>query len=85
MKNVKKYISYLSKSGSLGLWLSKDERYAFLENNNKTLYEPYGGIMKEYVTVPDELMQNTEELKECRNISYAYVKTLKPKPTKKKS
>jgi TfoX/Sxy family transcriptional regulator of competence genes len=41
--------------------------------------------MKEYVSVPDELLENTEELKQYLDLSYAYVRTLKPKPTKKKS
>jgi TfoX/Sxy family transcriptional regulator of competence genes len=77
--------TYLSKTGSLGIRLSKEEREAFLEKYNTTLYESYGAIMKEYVTVPDELLQKTEELKGYLDLSYEYVKTLKPKPTKKKS
>jgi TfoX/Sxy family transcriptional regulator of competence genes len=76
--------SHLSKTGTLGLRLPKEEREAFLEKYNTTLYESYGAIMKEYVTVPDELLHNTEELKGYLDLSYAYIKTLKPKPTKKK-
>ena len=56
--------TYLSKSGSLGIRLPKDEREDFLEKYNTILYESHGAIMKEYVTVPDELLKNTEELKE---------------------
>jgi hypothetical protein len=41
--------------------------------------------MKEYVTVPDELLLNTQELEPYLDISYEYIKTLKPKLTKKKS
>ena len=77
--------TYLSKSGSLGIRLSKEEREAFLEEYNTTLYESHGAIMKEYVTVPDDLLENTEELEKYLDLSYEYVKTLKPKPTKKKS
>ena len=77
--------TYLSKTGSMGLRLPKDEREAFLEKYNTTLYESHGAIMKEYVTVPDKLLENTGELKGYLDLSYAYVKTLKPKPTKKKS
>ena len=77
--------TYLSKSGSLGIRLPKEEREAFLEKYNTTLFESYGAIMKEYVTVPDELLENTEELKPYLDKSYEYVKTLKPKPAKKKS
>ena len=77
--------SYLSKTGSLGLRLPKEERESFLKKYNTTLYESHGAIMKEYVTVPDELLQNTQELKKYLDLSYEYIKTLKPKPTKKKS
>ena len=77
--------TYLSKSGSCGIRLPKDERQTFLEKYNTTLYESHGAIMKEYVTVPDELLMNTEELTQYLDMSYAYVKSLKPKPSKKKS
>jgi len=77
--------THLSKTGSLGIRLPKEEREKFLEDYHTTLYESYGAIMKEYVTVPDELLENTEELIKYLDLSYEYIKTLKPKPTKKKS
>ena len=76
--------SLLSKEGKLGLRLPKDEREAFLEKYNTILFEQYGAIMKEYVTVPDDLLPKTGALKKYLEISFEYVKTLKPKPTKKK-
>ena len=76
--------TYLSKTGSLGIRLPKEEREGFLEEYNSTLYESHGAIMKEYVTVPDELLQNTDELKQYLDLSYEYVQTFKPKPSKKK-
>ncbi len=39
--------------------------------------------MKEYVAVPDALLKKTRELQKYLELSYAYAKTLKPKPTKK--
>jgi len=77
--------SYLSKSGSMGLRLPTVEREAFLEKYDTKLFEQYGAVMKEYVTVPDNLLENTKELKEYLDISFEYIKTLKPKSTKKKS
>ena len=74
--------THLSKTGTMGLRLPKDDREAFLEKYNTTLYEQYGAVMKEYVAVPEELLQNTDELKPFLDQSYAYVQTLKPKPTK---
>jgi TfoX/Sxy family transcriptional regulator of competence genes len=77
--------THLSKTGSLGIRLPKEQREEFLEKYNTILYESYEAIMKEYVTVPDELLENTAELKKYLELSYEYVKSLKPKPTKKKS
>ncbi len=53
--------SYLSKDGFLALRLGKDDREAFLEKYNTTLVYAYGIIQKEYVTVPDSLLQNVDE------------------------
>ena len=71
--------THLSKTGSMGLRLPKNEREAFLEKYETTLYESYGAIMKEYVLVPDRLLENTSELMNYLDISYEYIKTLKPK------
>lgn len=76
--------SIMSKTGSLGIRLPKDEREAFLEKYNTTLFENYGAVMREYVTIPDDLLPQTEILKSYLDMSHAYVKSLKPKPTKKK-
>ncbi len=40
--------------------------------------------MSEYVAVPDDVLQNTSELKKYLAISYDYASALKPKPTKGK-
>ena len=77
--------THLSKTGTMGLRLPKEEREAFIEKYDTALYESYGAIMKEYVAVPDDLLQNRAELKPYLDMSYAYTKSLKPKPTKKKS
>jgi len=43
------------------------------------LFETYGVVKKDYVTVPEKLLENTKELKKYLEISYEYTKTLKPK------
>ncbi len=75
----------LSKTGSLGLRLAKTDRAEFLEKYKTTLYESHGAIMKEYVTVPAELLANTDALQPYLELSLAYIKILKPKPSKKKA
>jgi hypothetical protein len=71
--------TYLSSAGSLGIRLPKNEREEFLRKYKTTLYESHGAILKEYVTVPAKLLEKTSELKKYLDISYEYIKTLKPK------
>jgi hypothetical protein len=77
--------SYLDKDGALALRLPKEAREEFLAKYQAHLHESYGIVQKEYVTVPEELLQNTVELQPYFQISYEYIQTLKPKPSKKGS
>lgn len=77
--------SYMNPFGSLALRLPEDEREKFLKKYKTTLFEAYGTIMKEYVTVPDSLLHKTKELQKYFEISYQYIQTLRPKPSKKKT
>jgi hypothetical protein len=76
--------SYLHASGGLALRLPAGERERFLEKYKTKLFDAYGMVQKEYVTVPDALLAKTKELKPYFEMSYEYAKSLKPKPTKKK-
>ena len=69
---------------SMALRLPNEEREAFLKKYKSKLFEAYGAVMKEYVTVPDALLKNTKELQKYMVLSYEYAKTLKPKASKKK-
>ena len=75
--------SYLAKNGKLALRLPPEEREAFLKKYKTKLFEAYGIVQKEYVEVPDSLLIKTSELKKFFDISFAYVRSLKPKPTTK--
>jgi TfoX/Sxy family transcriptional regulator of competence genes len=70
----------------LAIRLPEDEREKFVKKYKTSLFEAYGTVMKEYVAVPDNLLDKTQELKKYLDLSYEYAKTLKPKPgaTKKK-
>jgi hypothetical protein len=71
---------------TMALRLPKGEREAFLKKYKSKLFEAYGAVMKEYVTVPDALLKNTRELGTAKihALSYEYAKALKPKAAKKK-
>src|ERR1700681_4095763 len=76
--------SYLGKSGELALRLPEGARETFLKKYKTTLCAQYGIVQKEYVMVPDRLLKKPQELKAYFGLSYAYVGSLKLKPTKKK-
>jgi hypothetical protein len=75
--------SFLSESGAMALRLPAVARQAFLVKYKTTLFESHGALMKDYVRVPGSLLKNTRELKQYLDLSYEYVRTLKPKATKK--
>lgn len=39
--------------------------------------------MNEYIEVPDELLRDTQGLKRCFDLSYAFARSLEPKPTRR--
>ena len=71
--------SYLDQTGVMGLRLPKEELQAFLTKYETTLFESYGVVKKDWVTVPDGLLKNTEELRPYLVRSFEFVQTLKPK------
>lgn len=71
--------SRLDPSGKMALRLPAGEREEFLKKYKTTLFHAYGIVQKEYVSVPDGLLNKTKELKKYFDISVRYVRTLKPK------
>jgi hypothetical protein len=76
--------SLLTKEGQLALRLPREERERFLVEFQTHLVEQYGRVMREYVAVPEALLRDTGRLAPYFAMSYAYVASLKPKPTKRK-
>jgi hypothetical protein len=74
--------SYLHPSGAMALRLPPGLREEFLAAYDTNLFEAYGIVQKEYVTVPDALLADTEVLRRYFRASFDYVAGLKPKPTK---
>jgi hypothetical protein len=75
--------SFLADSGTLALRLPAAERQAFIERYATTLHEAHGAVMKEYVTVPDALFADTDQLRPYFAVGRAHVAALKPKPTRR--
>ncbi|MCO5948371.1 hypothetical protein [Mucilaginibacter flavidus] len=75
--------SYFTKDDYLALKLPAQKRGEFILKYDTGLVFQYGIVQKEYVQVPNSLLQKTEELKTWFFDSYDYATTLKPKPSTK--
>lgn len=76
--------SFLSKEDVLGIRLPPPEREAFLQEFGSKIYQrPQGQTLKEYVVIPDPLLDQTEVLISWFKKSLFYAQGLKPKKKKK--
>ena len=66
--------TFLDKDGEMSIRLSKEDREEFITKYNSKLSVQHGAVMKEYVVVPDSLLQNTEALKPYIDKSFEYAK-----------
>jgi hypothetical protein len=63
--------SQINKDGEIGIRLPKDKREKFLKEYQKEPFKSYGAIMKEYVLIPESLLNRLD--------SHDYVNSLKSK------
>jgi len=77
--------SMISKHGVVGIRLPEPDRSSFLVTHGTELFrgDPAWPPAKEFVAVPDDLLERTDELAPYLERSLAYVLTLKPKATKR--
>ena len=77
----------ISKHGVVGIRLPEPERADFLQTYSSELFrgDPSWPPAKEFVAVPDHLLDRTEVLTPYLESSLRYVEGMKPKSTKTKS
>ena len=77
--------SMISKYGVVGIRLPAEEREAFLDRYDTELFrgDPAWPVSKEYVAVPDAMLEDTGALVPYLELSLKHALTLKPKPTKR--
>jgi hypothetical protein len=73
--------SMISKHGVVGIRLPEPDRSEFLAAYSSDLFrgDPSWPPAKEFVAVPDALLEDTDALRPVLERSYRYVLTLKPK------
>lgn len=75
--------SFLDAEGTMALRLSKNLADEFLSMYESGPVIQYGSVMRGYVSIPDDLLSDTEELGPWFEKAFAWIGTLEPKPTKK--
>jgi hypothetical protein len=73
------------KDGQVALRLPEKERQTFLKKFGSSVFEAYGAVMKEYVTITLPMLKRPKDLTGYVKASHAYAKTLKAKAAKKRS
>ena len=77
--------SFLDGDGAMALRLSKELTDEFLSRYESGPVIQYGSVTRGYVSVPNDLLSDTEELGLWFEKAYEWIGTLEPKPTKKRS
>jgi len=71
--------SLFNKAGEIGIRFSSEVQENYLKELNTTRYKSYGATMKGYILIPDEMLNDLDNLANYLDESYDYVMTLKPK------
>ena len=71
--------SLLNKEGELGIRLPKETRTKFLEEFESGPFKSHGATMREYVLIPDNMLDDLKLLADYLNRGYKYVMSLPPK------
>ncbi len=71
--------SQMNKSGEIGIRFSKEVQKKYLEEFNTTLYRSYGSVMQGYILIPDEMLEDLDNVAKLLDESYDYVMGLEPR------
>ena len=71
--------SLLNKAGEIGIRYSKKNQEKYIKELNTTYYKSYGATMKGYILIPDEMLEDLENVAKFLDESYDYVMSLEPK------
>lgn len=76
--------SLFNKAGEVGIRLSKEMQKDFIEKYDSGPYKSYGATMKDYVLVPDSMLDDLDTVATWLKAGKEYVESLPPQPRKKK-
>lgn len=71
--------SFIDRQGEVSIRLDEASRQEFMEKYDSRISVQYGSQMKEFVVVPDDLLERTEEIRAWFVRSWDWVGTKEPK------
>ncbi|NNF33927.1 MAG: hypothetical protein HKN68_07450 [Saprospiraceae bacterium] len=71
--------SMVTKEGQVAIRMSKDVRAKYMEEVNPEEVVTYNTMMKEYIEISDEMLNDQEAVLSLLDQSIEYIKTLRPK------
>ena len=71
--------SLFNKAEEIGIRFSKEVQEKYMSEFNTTDYKSYGAVMKGYILIPNEMLEDLDNVAKLLDESYDYVMTLEPK------
>lgn len=68
--------SFLNKAGEIGIRFSKDVQEKYIEDFNSTIFKSYNAIMRGYVLIPDNMLEDLDNVARYLDESFDYVMSL---------
>ena len=71
--------SLLNKVGEIGIRFSKEVQEKYIEEFDSTIFKSYNSIMHGYVLIPENMLDDLDNVARYLDESYDYVMSLEPK------
>ena len=71
--------SLINKDGEIGIRFSKEVQQKYIEEFDSTIFKSYNAVMRGYVLIPDNMLEDLDNVAKYLDESYDYVMTLEPK------
>jgi len=71
--------SLFNKANEIGIRFSKDVQERYIETFNTSIYTSYNAVMKGYILITNEMLQDQHTIVKLLDESYDYVMSLPPK------
>ncbi|MFC2126683.1 hypothetical protein ACFLU5_17995 [Bacteroidota bacterium] len=71
--------SLLNKAGEIGIRFSKEVQKKYIKEFGTTIFKSYNSIMHGYVLIPENMLEDLDNIAKYLEESYDYVMSLEPK------